>query len=90
MMRILPVAGALLLTITASLPFRASALESPSAAYPMAMAISRPLSGVVTWPASRPAFHEPGVLIVVGGGLMAIGGWLRRATAARDRRPPGA
>lgn len=90
MMKILPVAGALLLTVAALLPFRTSASESPSAAHPMALAISRPLTGVVTWPMDRPAFHEPGVLFLVGGGLMVIGGWLRRATTARNQRPPRA
>jgi hypothetical protein len=89
MMRLLPVAGALLLTIVATLPFSASASEGASAAHPMILAVSRPLTRVVTWPISRPAFHEPGVLLLVGSGLMVVGGWLRRATTARKQPATG-
>ena len=90
MMKILPVAGVLLLMMAALVPFRASASEESSAAYPRILAVSRPLTSAVTWPLSRPGFHEPGVLLVVGSGLMAGGSWLRRATAARRQRPRGA
>jgi hypothetical protein len=88
MIKLLPLAGGLLLVMAALLPFRASASESTSVMHPLALALSRPLAGVVTWPQSRRVFHEPGVLLVVGTSLMGLGVWLRRATASRDEEPP--
>lgn len=80
-MKILLAAGAALLIVAALLPFRALASSPATGTRTMAFAISQPLAGLVAGSLPRFPVAEPGLLLVVGSGLIGLGSLMRRITS---------